>query len=217
MRGITLYQPYAFAVIAGIKRYETRGQKTNIRGRIFIHAGKKQVDAVLKDLTPETREKILALQHESPFCDEVLYRGGVIGTVEIVDCVPVESVTDTLTERERLLGDYSPGRFAWKLYDPRPLPTPIPAQGKQGWWEWDETEAINHAMQEGMIAHLKSSNLYAPENLPKTCGGCDHITERDGSRYCYLNKKCVDDYHNSRSPFCIMKTVSEIIKEDENA
>ena len=160
MKGISLYQPYAFAAIAGIKPHETRGYYTHIRGRVFIHAAKKSIDATLKNTPPEIRDKIIALQHENPFCNEPLYRGMIIGTVEIVDCVPVEKVIDTLTERERLLGDYSPGRFAWKLHDPRPLPYPIPAKGKQGWWNWDETEAYAPAIGEAFIALLKSTGAY---------------------------------------------------------
>ena len=65
-----------------------------------------------------------------------LHYGAVLGTVEIVDCVPVEDVVDGLTERERALGDYSPGRWAWVLKNPIMFDTPIPARGKQGWWEW---------------------------------------------------------------------------------
>ena len=61
-----------------------------------------------------------------------------IGTVEIVDCVPVEELVDSLDNRERLLGDYSPGRFAWVLQNPVMFKTPIPACGKQGWWNWEE-------------------------------------------------------------------------------
>ena len=63
--------------------------------------------------------------------------GAVVGIVEIVDCVPVEEVVDSLTERERALGDYSPGRWAWVLKNPVMFDTPIPARGKQGWWNWE--------------------------------------------------------------------------------
>lgn len=33
-------------------------------------------------------------------------------------------------------GNYTPGRWAWRMADVQPLPTPIPARGKQGWWTW---------------------------------------------------------------------------------
>lgn len=139
MKAFTVYQPFAFAIVAGIKPHETRPRRTNIRGRVAVHAGMKEIDAVLKRCSEEYREKIIQLQHESPFIDNVLYRGGIIGTVEIVGCVPVEEVVNRLTERERLLGDYSPGRFAWVLKDPIMFDEPIPARGQQGWWEWEET------------------------------------------------------------------------------
>ena len=67
-----------------------------------------------------------------------LPRGAVIGTVEIADCVPVEELVDSLDNRERLLGDYSPGRFAWVLQNPVMFNLQIPARGQQGWWNWEE-------------------------------------------------------------------------------
>lgn len=49
-----------------------------------------------------------------------------------------QSAAALLDNRERLLGDYSPGRFAWVLQNPVMFKTPIPAHGKQGWWNWEE-------------------------------------------------------------------------------
>ena len=40
MKALTIYQPYAFAVVSGLKRCETRRRRTNIRGRIAVHAAK---------------------------------------------------------------------------------------------------------------------------------------------------------------------------------
>jgi hypothetical protein len=36
-------------------------------------------------------------------------------------------------------GDFTPGRWAWLLEDVRKLDEPIPAKGRQGLWEWDES------------------------------------------------------------------------------
>ena len=124
MKAYTVYQPYAYATVAGMKHYETRPRRTNIRGRVAVHAakGKPRFVTLAVDMAlPETMK---------------LHFGAVIGTVEIVDCVPVEEIMHTLTERERLLGDYSPGRFAWVLRNPIMFEKPIPARGKQGWWDW---------------------------------------------------------------------------------
>ena len=140
MKAFTVYQPYAFAIVAGLKGYETRPRRTNIRGRVAVHAGAAGFDTAMKRRSEADKMRIAAMQHESPFSENVLFRGGVIGTVEIVDCVPVEEITATLTERERLLGDYSPGRWAWVLKNPVIFPDPYPAKGKQGWWNWEEPQ-----------------------------------------------------------------------------
>lgn len=139
MKAITVYQPYAFAIVARLKRYETRPRRTNIRGRVAIHAGKRDAwrTGILEKGTMPQIEKILSEAQGETRRPAHLEYGAVIGTVEIVDCVPVEEIIDTLTEQERLLGDYSPGRFAWVLKDPVTFDTPIPARGKRGWWDWE--------------------------------------------------------------------------------
>lgn len=124
MKAYTVYQPYAYATVAGVKHYETRTRRTNIRGRVAVHAakGKPRFVTLAVDMAlPETMK---------------LHFGAVVGTVEIVDCVPVEKIMHTLTERERALGDFSPGRFAWVLRNPVMFEKPIPARGRQGWWNW---------------------------------------------------------------------------------
>ena len=42
MKAFTIYQPYGYAIIAGLKLNETRPRRTNIRGRVAVHAGKKR-------------------------------------------------------------------------------------------------------------------------------------------------------------------------------
>ena len=134
MKACTVYQPYAHAIVAGVKHYETRPRRTHIRGRVAVHAGRLDEVQATKHLTNGEFWAVL----EAAGGGGNLPRGAVIGTVEIVDCVPVEELVDSLDNRERLLGDYSPGRFAWVLQNPVKFKTPIPAHGKQGWWNWEE-------------------------------------------------------------------------------
>jgi len=126
MKAFTVYQPYAYAIVAGLKQYETRPGRTNIRGRVAVHAGKRRI----------TKDDMEIVYREFPTWWPERY-GVVVGTVEIVDCLPEEEVIPTLTERERKLGDYSPGSWAWVLKNPVMFDTPIPVRGKQGWWNWE--------------------------------------------------------------------------------
>ncbi len=133
MRAYTVYQPYAWATVAGLKPHETRSRRSNIRGRVAVHAGKVSLRRATKGLSDnEFWELLGAVGGKTD-----LPLGAVVGTVEIVDCVPAEEVVDGLTEREKALGDYSPGRWAWVLKNPVMFDTPIPAKGKQGWWNWE--------------------------------------------------------------------------------
>jgi hypothetical protein len=42
--------------------------------------------------------------------------------------------------QELELGDYSIGRYAWALENPRAFIKPIPASGQQGFWNWTPPE-----------------------------------------------------------------------------
>ena len=145
MKAFTVYQPYAYAIIEGLKLNETRPRRTNIRGRVAVHAGKRHFNkgGFQEQLIAEMAYgKIIEEEYERGIehlkrATELVY-GAVVGTVEIVDCVHVEEIIHTLSERERLLGDYSPGRFAWVMKNPVAFSMPVPAKGKQGWWNWDE-------------------------------------------------------------------------------
>lgn len=138
MKVFTVYQPYAYAIVAGLKQYETRPRRTNIRGRVAVHAGKQVV-------AESGWNNAMILR--AGMAGAVIHYSAVVGIVEIVDCVPVEEIADTLTERERLLGDFSPGRFAWVLKNPVMFDEPFPARGQQGWWDWNEVEACRERIE----------------------------------------------------------------------
>ena len=138
MKAYTVHQPYAWATAIGLKHYETRTRRTNIRGRVAVHAAKKidKGDRVYMGILSAAGAEELAY-HACRKSHPEEY-GAVVGTVEIVDCVPVEEIMDKLTPLEMALGDYSPGRFAWVLENSVMFDKPIPARGQQGWWNWEE-------------------------------------------------------------------------------
>jgi hypothetical protein len=57
--------------------------------------------------------------------------GALIGVATVIACYTTEWIADALSDEELLFGDYSPGRFAWRLAHVRPLPEPIPFRGRQ--------------------------------------------------------------------------------------
>jgi len=74
----------------------------------------------------------------------LLPRGMALGCVDVVDCIGTERLgADSAAGRiesilpEILFGDFSPGRFAWKLENVRPFAELVPVKGKQGFFKID--------------------------------------------------------------------------------
>lgn len=106
MKAISVKNPWAWAIIYGGKDIENRTWKTNFRGRVFIHAGlnaDKNAPDHVWDLLPE----------------DVAIFGGIIGTVEIVDCVQASE------------SKWFMGPWGWVLRDPKPISF-IPYKGRLG-------------------------------------------------------------------------------------
>lgn len=134
VKTLSLWQPWASLVAAGLKTYETRDWTTSYRGLLAIHAAMRESDdRVLNYLTPEQRSQLPG----------VMPRGAMLCIVRLVDIVPTGILTVDETFEDSLefsLGDYSPGRFAWKLELVQVFEQPIPAVGKQGLFNWPVPE-----------------------------------------------------------------------------
>lgn len=167
MKAITILQPWASLIACGAKQYETRSWKTNYRGPIAIHAGLKephynyypqpQMTAIVMAETL-IKSGVFNLKTNRAcdiFCS--LPRGVIVAVADLVDCMEVicpvldykQPVTAAelqagvmVSGKEYMFGDYSKGRYAWKLENIQVLKTPIPAKGKQGLWNfnYDDTQ-----------------------------------------------------------------------------
>lgn len=137
MKALTLTQPWASLVILGVKGWETRSWRPRgiVPGdRIAIHAAKGWTrddidfafDLASRDILPMAR-------YAEPDTD--LPRGVVLGTVTFTGYRPTAGMTPT-SDVELLLGDFSPGRFAWGLVLPKEYARPVPARGMLGLWDW---------------------------------------------------------------------------------
>lgn len=129
---ITLWQPWcSLAMEPDYKAHETRSfaYPARLEGqRIAFHAAAafpamRHISADLADLCYDAFG--CAWNYSLP-------RGAILFTARLVGCFRTEDVQTS--EEDRIAGDWTPGRFAWALTDREPLPMPLPAKGRQGWW-----------------------------------------------------------------------------------
>ncbi|MBM9546109.1 ASCH domain-containing protein [Leptospira sp. 201903074] len=80
MKCLSIRQPWAEAIVLGLKPLENRDWYTNVRGEIFIHAGRTFDKDGLAFLQKEFR--LFLGKTESDFL-----LGGLVGKTEIVDCI----------------------------------------------------------------------------------------------------------------------------------
>lgn len=136
MRTISLWQPWAELIRRGLKEFETRSWPCEKFGEVAIHAAKKKF--VSGQYSQELRTQML-MDEVDPYW---LQYGVVLCVADIVACVPTESGKQHVSQRELTYGDWSEGRFAWRIENVRPLPKPIPLVGHQGFFYWREGKAI---------------------------------------------------------------------------
>jgi hypothetical protein len=147
VKTISLWQPWASLIAIGAKKVETRHWSTSHRGPLVIHAAKTKdgYDDIISH-REENGERALRLR--PPFGDVLraagyerlieLPLGALLCVVDLVDCVPTESLAAKISEQERAFGNYGSGRFGWILENVRVLPAPVPYRGAQGIFSVEE-------------------------------------------------------------------------------
>lgn len=117
MRCISVRQPWAALIIHAGKNIENRSRATHVRGRVLIHA------SLFNDhnYTEAAMSFARGISNQIPV-GLFLQHGGIIGSVEIVDCV---------TESKSPWFDGS--GFGWVLANPIRLPF-IPCKGSLGFF-----------------------------------------------------------------------------------
>lgn len=127
MKVITIKQPFASLIAAGIKEYEFRTWKTKYRGEILIHAGKGIDKKAMKKF------ECYGLDYPS---------GAIIARVNLTDCVTVDDeFRKVLKEKNELVYSSIIKHTEWtgygfKLENVTKI-EPIPAKGKLSIWEYD--------------------------------------------------------------------------------
>lgn len=161
MKAITIHQPYALLIIAGVKGSETRSWAPPddlIGERIAIHASAQEVALPLEEADIAKADAPIRAILENGLADpgEDLPAGAVLGSARIA---AVGTVTRHFPKGEGQmmaqleirdaeggirrgnvpidgLGDYEKGRSIWLLDDICRFEKPKPAKGAQKLWEW---------------------------------------------------------------------------------
>ncbi len=131
MKALSIRQPWAWLILNAGKDIENRTWQTQVRGRVLIHAAKGMTideyengfDTLLnvkkfyRDRTERRERRVIDVPSF-----EQLERGGIVGSIEIVDCV------------RRSDSPWFDGPYGFVLRDPKPLPFQT-VSGKLGFFE----------------------------------------------------------------------------------
>jgi ASCH domain len=113
---MTVRQPWAELIVNGRKSIEIRSWSSNYRGGMWVHAGLK---------------RNIELERRFGFRD--LYRGGFVGSVQLVAIVPVTHERWMKWSDKHLdVAGYREGLVAWMLESPQRFLAPVPGKGELG-------------------------------------------------------------------------------------
>lgn len=116
MKALSFRQPWAELVLQGRKTIDLRTYSTHYRGPLAVHASQKMETKRCweHDLNPDN-----------------LDAGGIVGTVELVDVVPLDEAAYHEHMADHLSGRYwREGLYGWVLAHPQRLPKFLPARGR---------------------------------------------------------------------------------------
>ncbi len=118
MKALSIRQPWAWQIIYGGKDIENRTWHTKFRGRFLVHAAQGMTRHEMREANRFCMLRNLPIPMELAS----LQRGGIIGSVELVDSVDTSD------------SDWYMGAKGFVLRDPRPLPF-VPMKGRLGFFE----------------------------------------------------------------------------------
>jgi len=127
MKALSIRQPWASLILFAGKDIENRCWPTSIRGRVLIHAAKGCTRAEWEGAIEFARDITGRPIKADP---KAIWRGGIIGSVEIVDCVKNSD------------SPWFVGQYGFVLRNPEPA-TFMPYKGQLGFFdvpEWTPAE-----------------------------------------------------------------------------
>jgi hypothetical protein len=157
-RALTICEPFAWAVAAGLKPVENRSRPQSYRGRIAIHAGKNgqymtdDIEEFLIEADPRCRAALETV--------DLFAFGYIIGSADLVGCEPFD------IDRQPQPTPWHFGPHCLRLANPRRYRDPIPARGLLNLWRLPaELIAAVAAAEAGPLLVDPSE----PPRLPAEC------------------------------------------------
>lgn len=121
MKALSVRQPWAAAIVTGLKTIETRTYYTKYRGPLLI-VSSKSCDKVMMDY-------VLSLVNDRERFLANMFYGHAVATVNLVDCRPMK-----YNDEDAAMCDMYDSAFAWILEDIKPI-KPFPVKGQLGLFE----------------------------------------------------------------------------------
>jgi hypothetical protein len=162
VRALSLWQPWATLLAAGVKRVETRDWLTNHVGALAIHA----TASVPQPYRDDAEALVL---HSPPFRDplrrlgvstlEGLPHGAIVGLVRVttehhVGAMTRDAIAAAYGPNELALGNYAAGRVAIHTDAAVLLPYPIPCRGDRRLWHVPDAVAVR------ILEQMKSHPMF---------------------------------------------------------
>jgi hypothetical protein len=110
MKILTVRQPWASLIVAGLKDVENRSWSTKYRGRLGIHAAMRFDQG--------------AIDAHGHLLDDDLPLGALLGSIMLMDCI-MDSRSEWAV----------PGEWHWILAEPRKRVQPRRMKGRLGLWQ----------------------------------------------------------------------------------
>lgn len=117
MKALSIRQPWAWLIIKGHKDIENRSWPTAFRGRVLVHAAKGMTTSEYVDADFFVCGGGIKLPRPRD-----LFRGGIIGMVDVVDCVTKSD------------SPWFFGKYGFVLQNPTPLPF-LELRGQLGFFD----------------------------------------------------------------------------------
>lgn len=143
IKAVSLWEPWASAMALGLKANETRSWPAPFRGDVVICAAKRVMTELELEIYDGWIKPAAGKKYAMPY-------GCAVALVEVYDCVRTAQFYngEGIAKVEWHLGNYEPGRWAWKTRNLRRL-RPFPVTGRQGIFTVPEDLVMRHLEKGG--------------------------------------------------------------------